>query len=282
MIDNFFYEFFQKPIIEHSGYNPINTIIYGIILLFVAFFIVFPFFNKKGIKFDFKFFLSVLPYIVLGSTVRVFEETGSASFISFFSRSANPLEIGFYFISPGIYILIGFFAIISLIFSIFVSKKFKVSALKVFALIGLIPLAPVIIFHLINLTHPIHFVGVFLFTGVIVAVLFFLFKLFKLDLLKNKLSLSALAAQTLDSVATFTAISFFSFSEQHFVPLFLIENFSPFSFIVLKVGVVLIILYLLEKEVEDENLKNFIKLFIIILGFAPGIRDAFSIGTVLI
>ena len=44
------------------------------------------------------------------------------------------------------------------------------------------------------------------------------------------------------------------------------------------VGLILAILHYVDKEIQNENLRNFIKLFLIILGFATGLRDLMTLG----
>src|SRR3989344_2100965 len=93
---DFIQQYFFDPILEYSGYNIVNTLVYGIILLVVAFYLVYPFFNRKGVKFDTKFALAVLAFVLFGSTIRILED------LRIFGRSANPLDPGFYTITPGI------------------------------------------------------------------------------------------------------------------------------------------------------------------------------------
>lgn len=53
------------------------------------------------------------------------------------------------------------------------------------------------------------------------------------------------------------------------------ETFGVYAFIPFKLLIILLALYILNKEVEDENIKNIIKLCIMALGLAPGLRDLF-------
>ncbi|RLG70069.1 MAG: hypothetical protein DRO04_02405, partial [Candidatus Iainarchaeum archaeon] len=69
-IANLLYEYFLKPIETYSGYNPINTIAYAAILIFVAFKLIFPWLRKNW-KIDYKFALSLLGYIAFGCSFRV-------------------------------------------------------------------------------------------------------------------------------------------------------------------------------------------------------------------
>lgn len=281
MVLEFFQKFFIDPIANYQGYNPVNTIVYALILLGVAFFFIYPFFSKRGIKFDWKFMKAVFPYIVLGSTLRVFEEKYSNVFL--FQRSANPLELGFYTITPGIYIAIGLFAILSLIASIMIAKKLNKQTTTIFGIIGAVPAGIIILYELTKLTHAFEFTIVFVMLAIVLGLLYIALNFLKKPLFKDKLNIMAIAAHSMDGIATFTALTFFStFSEQHFVSNFIIQNFSPFAFVIVKVILITIIVYLLDKEVEDENLRGFIKILIAILGFAPGIRDTFSIGLTLL
>ncbi len=282
MVSDLINDFFVDPIASHGGYNLVNTLVYALILLGIAFFVVFPFFKKKGIKFDFEFFKAVFPFIVLGSTIRIFEENYSAVYFELFERSTNPLTFGFYTVSPGIYVLIGFLTIFSLILSFALSKKLNKEPLKIFMGIGVILSLPVVLYHLLHLTRPIEFFFVFIFTAVIVFALKFVSEKMNSKILSSNLNLAVLFGQALDGVATFTAMTFFSsYSEQHVLSDFVIQNFSPAAFILVKVILALLVLWYADKEIEDEKMRNFIKLFVIIIGFAPGIRSVFSLGLTL-
>lgn len=282
MVSDLINDFFIQPIASHSGYNLINTLVYAAILLGIAFFVVFPFFKKRGIKFDFSFFKAVFPFIVLGSTLRIFEESYSSVYLPAFGRSTDPLTFGFYMISPGIYIFIGLLTIFSLFISLFLSKPLNKEPLKIFMAIGIILSVPIVLCHLFNLTHPIEFFFVFVLTGIIVFAAKLISEKMNFGILSTNLNLAVLFGQTLDGVATFTALSFFpSFSEQHVLSNFVIETFSPAAFILVKVLLALAVLWYVDKDIKDEKVRNFIKLFVIIIGFAPGIRDAFSLGLTL-
>mgnify|MGYP001562544169 CR=1 FL=1 len=281
MAEDFITKFFINPIINYEGYNPINTIVYALILLAIAFWFIYPFFSKRGIKFDWQFMKAVFPYIVLGSTLRVFEETYSNVFL--FARSANPLELGFYTITPGIYIAIGVFAILSLLFSIWASKKINKPTTTIFGIIGIIPAAIIVLYELTKLTRLFEFAFVFFALAIVLGILYIVLNFLKLPIFKDKLSIMAIAGHSMDGIATFTALTFFStFSEQHFVSNFIIQTFSPLAFVAVKVVLITVIVYLLDKEVDDKNLNGFLKILIAILGFAPGIRDTFSLGLTLL
>ena len=94
------FEFFGKRIAERGQYGPLEYLVYGGIMFAVAFFVVYPLLDRKDVKFDCKFMISLLPYILLGAALRVLED------MHLLPRSFTPLEPGYWVITPGIYISI--------------------------------------------------------------------------------------------------------------------------------------------------------------------------------
>ena len=276
MVFELIQQYFVDPINDYSGYNLVNTLVYGLILISVAFFLVYPLFNRKGIKFDFKFGLALLPYILFGISLRILED------LKILPRSANPLELPFYFVTPGIWILIGVITIIALIASMAFSRKFNKDLMKTFGLLGLIPAVPLFLFDLLFLKEIPGAVLILVIVAVIYFIAVKLSDIFadftKFDVFHNPVNRLAFIAQSLDGAATFTALQFFKCGEQHVVSNFIIQGFGPIAFLAVKIVLVYVILYFLEKEVKDKNLKGFIAIFIMIMGFATGMRDTFTLA----
>lgn len=265
-------DFFCKPIETFAGYNPVNTLVYAAILIATAFFIVFPFFDRHGIKFDARFAFAVLPFVLLGSSLRVLED------LKIFPRSCNPLDWSFYTISPGIYIAIGLLTIAALAISIFISKKTGKNALTFFMAIGTVIAIPPVIFVLMKFRVIGGFALIVVLASAITALAIFAFKKMKTALLKDKMNWLALFAQMLDANATFTALQFYNCSEQHFIPAFLIESIGAWSFVAVKFAITIALLHYIDKEIKNKNLAGFVKIIIIILGFATGTRDALTVA----
>jgi len=280
-VEEFFQEYFISPMTTYGGYNPVNTLVYAVIAIVLCFFIIYPYLNKRKIKFDYRFALAVLPYVILGSTVRIFEEAHSSVYL--IGRSANPLEPGFYFLSPGIYIMIGIITIASLLISLKIGKIKKLNSLTIFRNIGIILAAPVVIWHFFHFTHPEAFLGIILTTTAVTCGVVFIYNKTKNKLFRDKLNIMALASQTLDGSATSIILQFYPvYREQHFISNAIIQTFGPFAFLLIKVMVVIVVLYFIDhisrsKEVTN-NFAGFVKIIIIILGFATGTRDMFSVS----
>lgn len=267
---DFIQEFFVKPIETYSGYNPVNTLVYAVILLAVAFGIVYPLFKRLGIKFGYRFTLALLPYILFGISFRLLED------LKILPRSANPFEIWYYTISPGIWVLIGLTTIVALLLAIVIAKRFKLDRIKVFGVIGALLALPLFLYALTFFVEPIGFLAVVL--GTVIVVL--LVSRLRGQLFagwQNRQNKLALAAQTLDGMATFVAIQFFHCGEQHFLPQAII-SLTPALFPLVKLVLVILIIHYLNKEIEDERLKGFILAIIIILGFSTGLRDLFTLA----
>jgi len=98
---------------------------------------------------------------------------------------------------------------------------------------------------------------------------------------KNMSSVGVVAGQALDGAATFFVIDFFSeitgiqYFEQHVVGGFIGTLFGTyFVFYLVKVAIAFLAVHVLKKEegLDIEDMR-FIALALMIMGFAPGIRD---------
>ena len=67
------YEYYIDPIVYDTGYNPVNTVTWALILglMLLA---VMRLFRRLDIRIDERFVLSTIPYILAGSSLRVVED----------------------------------------------------------------------------------------------------------------------------------------------------------------------------------------------------------------
>lgn len=250
--DNFLY--------LHPGYTLFNTIIFGIILGIVVILIIKMF---KYIKKDpGELFIPLIPFIFLGSGARALVDNG-----------IYPLTL--WLVTPGIYILTGLAAIITLLVSVYVEKKKGFNYRYLMLIVGSILCIPNIIY-----INHINWIAFFEVIGVwaLVSSIFILLKN-KWELLKDKLNLSALLAHLFDASSTFIAVDFYGYGEQHVLPNFL-TGISGTAFVMfpLKIAVILIALYVIDEYIDDKTIANMLKLAIFILGLAPGLRNFLSLS----
>jgi uncharacterized membrane protein len=274
-IASFIHEYFIRPMIDSSvpGYNMINTLTYGAILMGAAFYVIYPFLKKKEMRFDWEFLKTLLPYILFGISLRVLED------LKILARSPSPLDPGFYIFTPGIWILTFILVMIGMFIGKWIEKKTKYSAPTAMFYFGILISAPLLLFHILNAIEWGGVIAVVGIAGVICTIVFFLAKKVNWDFLDTPLAKAAFLGQVLDTSATFVALEFFQCGEQHVLPRLLFGAFGNISFFFIKIPLVLLILYWLHKEYqkEDPHLHGFILLFLAILGLATGGRDALTV-----
>lgn len=249
IMDNFFY--------LHPGYTTFNTIIFGLVLglIILGIIKIFEIIDRDPIDLIYP----LIPIIVFGSTSRALVDNGVYPRIHLLA-------------TPGIYISIGLMTIIILLLATVVERYCHVKYQNVIALSGIIICIPnivLLIIHGINL--KVTLLELFLFAAV--SAIFIVFKN-KTELLETKGNLEVLLAHIFDATSTFVAMDFFGYYEQHVVPTLLI-NFSHTAFVMypLKIGAILLILYIIDRQVDDKLANHMLKLAIFILGLAPGIRN---------
>ncbi len=248
----FIKEYFIDSIVYKEGYNPVNTATFALILL-VSVYLIYRFLRTMVI-FDIRFALHTLPYIILGSSVRIVEDAGFV----------NP-PLSYLLMTPFIYILIFLITFSSLFISLRTSVKY-------YPYPGAILAASTLLFLLLNL--KIENWWVFPAALMVAGSITFIYSRLSSALNADNLSIAVLFAQLIDGSTSFLGIQFLGYWELHVVPRFFINTFGPWIMIVLKLSVIVPILYIMDKDTEeDENLKGFIKFVLFTIGMAPGIRN---------
>ncbi len=117
--DSFLWRYFWGPVVADAegdpvdgvsaGYNVVNTVTYGIILV-VSFFGTFELIEHFEVNIDRSFVYSLLPWIILGGSLRSLEDAG---------LFADPLDK--LMITPMIYLVIGFSAILLMLLGAYIS-----------------------------------------------------------------------------------------------------------------------------------------------------------------
>ncbi len=139
--DRFLWRYFWGPVVADAegrtvdgitaGYNPVNTLVYGITLV-VSFFGIYELVDHFQIEIDKKFVYSLSPWIVLGGSLRSLEDAGLFK---------DPLDK--FMISPLIYLVLGVFAVLLMVIgAVLFSSRLKKENEKILRLLVLLP-APV-------------------------------------------------------------------------------------------------------------------------------------------
>ena len=264
MLEQFINENFLTPLCRY--YTPVGTITYGLILV-LAVVGTYKLLKHLKIKIDKKFFIGLILFVTYGGWIRALRDH----------------KLGIYqsnlFCSPPIYFFVFFIALASLLLGILIQRltkksKRKISYEKTMFVIGLC-----FLLYNATLTNITQF---FAFSFVLLLVSFWFLVFFGIHKIKTKLlsieNTGIITSHLFDASATFTAITFFGYYEQHVLPSFLIKISGPWIMFPLKIIVVWIVLALIDRSKEDVFLKRFLKIVILILGLALGIRDFLTIS----
>ncbi len=286
--DNFLWRSYLGPVVADAenrtidgitpGYNVVSTITYGIILA-LSLFLIYKIFTKLKLKIDGKFFISISPFIVLGSMLRVMEDAG------FFN---SPFV--YLFISPFIYIFLGVLVLLLIIIGYYIDKIRKTKIMNyVVSIPGFAFLClSVYLLSSMNWKHPNAVMFILCITAVASIASFLMFFLLekryeKLSVYLSGSNVLLFFAHFLDASATFVGTDIYGYCEKHPLPNFLI-NLSGTGAVMfpLKFILIFLIIYILDitykKEIKDKTLTGLIKICVFILGMAPGIRDMLRIG----
>ena len=100
-------EFFISPILEKTGYNAVNTLVYAGIAL-VAVYALFHIVKKCKVKIDNGFFWGVLSFVLFGSTARVVTDAVDAGTFTGVTLSTNGYLMREYTITDSLLLLRAF------------------------------------------------------------------------------------------------------------------------------------------------------------------------------
>ena len=246
-------KYYLDPIRYGTGYNVVNTLTYAVILIIVAALLL-KLIIKLKIKIDKKFIFALLPFMIFGGTTRALVDGEILPH--------TPLLI-----TPGIYFTIAILTLCCIAIGLFLRRKYDFNRILLFS--GSIFAGVNIILVVIN----IETIKPLLITSGLVLIIMMPIYLFTLKF-KTFLNgnLYLIAAHVFDASTTFTGIYFYNYWEQHVLPSFLIGVTGAWIMFPIKIFIVILALYI-AKDVEDENVKNFLKLIIFILGIGPGTRN---------
>jgi uncharacterized membrane protein len=283
MVNDFIQQWYVDPVIYGTGYNPVNTVTYGILLILSLIGIYFVL-KKFNVEINKKFFLSLVPFVFFGAMLRAYEDLleTMGTDLGIFTVIAQEGPRNMFLVSPIIYITIFLVAFSALVISLGLSKVTNIRYDKILFSIGSLLSLGVLAMIVPNITDYFAAgVMVTLATGWVVVL--FGFRKYvapKYEKLKNtftKMNTLIIAAHMFDASTTFTALSYYSYFEQHFLPRFIISFLGPSSMFLLKLAFVPLALYYIDKEVEQKERRILFKLLVLILGLGPGLRNFFRL-----
>jgi len=269
-LENFIYNYFIAPIWERSGYNIVNTIVYAVIAIASVY--VLHRIIKKRVKIDRGFVQGVLAFVLLGSTMRVVTDaidTGVFTPVTplhQFILDSHIMDYGYLTVSPGIYIVTAALLLVSMV----VLRRMK--RMELLGYVGLLLWIPFFLLLIPFMQYAVFAIPILVLAAVPAY--------FAVRYFKDHVFSAIVTGQALDGAATFFVIDYFSqisgikYFEQHVFSSFIGELFDTyFTFYLVKAAIALAAAHVLVKEKMDLEDKYYIALVLMIMGFAPGIRD---------
>ena len=263
------YEFLNTFFISPLGrsYNPINSAVYAL-LLFAGIYLLSRVLPRLKVKADEKFIIALLPFILFGSCLRVFQD----------AQIVNSI----FLVSPLIYLLVFAYTFVCLLLSLQVARRTGFGYHYPLFISGIVPAAYCAVQLILRIVNLESIVLTFAFSVAACFLAFVAFcginRLIRFD--KFALDLGVVFSQMLDVSATFVGVTFFGYGEQHFLVRLMADVFgSALIFYVLDfIGIVLIVLVLERILRKEQQLLGLFRLTLIVLGLAPAFRDILRVA----
>jgi uncharacterized membrane protein len=260
------YKYYIYPIIYDTSYNPVDTITWAIVLGLAILGLI-KLFKRLDLKMNDKLVICTIPYILAGASLRVFEDAELLN---------APWK--YLLITPLIFFLVFFITVIALLLC---KKVIGEDYYRVYAAIGLIwTCLNLAALSTIGFRNAWVVLAVFFLGSSMTAILLLLRRGFPwLGFLDNRLNMMIVYAHMLDASSTYIGVDWFDYYEKHVVPTFLINiTGSAAIMFPLKLLILLPVLSLIDKSLEDRSFINLIKLTLIVLGLAPAVRNTLRLS----
>ncbi|MBI5228749.1 DUF63 family protein [Candidatus Micrarchaeota archaeon] len=266
-ITEFVRNYFLNPLEDPQKYgpfNPVNTLAYAAIAL-AAIYLIYRLIRQLGIEINEQFFYSIIPFVFLGSTIRVCVD-------------AKVLPRELYLITPGIYVTVFIATISSILFALALQKKKGVHLAKTVKAIGVMLALTALFFLLIKTGFSLPNVryGVMIIALALVGV----GTLELLNRVRKKtsgnLERMTVLSQGFDGAASFIGVQFGGYAGQHVVENFIFGSIGPVFFFLIKVAFAILLVEIVGRELKESRereTRGYILLIITVFGLAPGLRD---------
>jgi uncharacterized membrane protein len=262
----FVQKYYIDPIIYDTGYNPVDTITWAIILGLAILGLI-KLLGRWHLLMDERLLLSTLPYVLAGSSLRVIEDGNLV---------AAPWR--YLLITPLIFFLVFLITAACLISTRKIwGEKFHAKYAAIGFLWTFFNLA---LLSTLGFKNSWVIAAVFLLGSLLAGgILYCGRRLSALMFLEERFNRIIIYAHMLDASSTYYGVDWFSYYEKHVVPTVLINlTGSAAIMFPLKLLILLPVLSMIDKSMQDPSLRNLTKLTLITLGLAPAIRNTLRLA----
>ncbi len=263
----FINKYYVDPIVHDTGYNIVNTITWAMVLVLCVYALhSLKVLKRLGVTIDQRFVIGVVCYVLFGSSLRVLEDA---------DIFVPPLQ--YIFTTPNIYFAVFAITMASLIISLRIYKeRYYIS----FAATGL-GLTSVNIGVLLwseGIAQPGEALLIMALTVLITASIYVGAGFAKIGFLRGRFNIAILGAHLLDATSTTVGVDLLDYTGKHVVENYLI-NLTGTGAVMYPLKLLLLIpmLYLIDSEFDEIELRDLLKLVVLVLGLAPGCRNTITI-----
>lgn len=261
----FIQRYYIDPIVYDTSYNPVDTVTWAAVLGLSLLGLI-RLLARWNVSMDERLLLCTLPYILAGSSLRVIEDADMV---------AAPWR--YLLITPLIFFLVFFVASASLVLT---RRVLGEGFHPGYAAIGLIWTAlNLSILLRLGVENGWVIAAVFVLGSTLAAALSLLKRFKSFDFLKSRFGLMIIYAHMLDASSTYFGVDWFSYHEKHVIPTYLINLAGSAAIMFpLKLAVLLPVLYIVDRSLQEPSLRNLVKLTLITLGLAPAVRNTLRLA----
>ncbi len=257
MMIDFVQRYFIDPIYTGEGYNVYNTVAYGL-LLGVGIILAENLLKRLKIDIDGRFALGLFPFITLAALMRSLVD-------------ARLMPTSFFFITPGIFITTFFIAVFALLLTKYLERIRGIGYHKSLFAIGAVLLVYPAALVVQNVVAPVYLAHIIMLAALSSGITFVIFRWLKFEKWEIQY---IVPAHMLDASATFLAVEYLGYFEEHVFENFLILMAGTALIIYpLKIAVLAIVLTMV-RRLEGGYFWYFA---LMVLGYAPGLRDTLTI-----
>jgi len=264
----FINRYYWTPIVTDSGYNVVNTLTWAMVLVLCVYSLhSHKVLKRLGVTIDQRFVIGVVCYVLFGSSLRVLEDA---------DIFVPPLQ--YIITTPNIYFVVFAITIVSLMLSLHIYKERYYIAFSATGL-GLASVNIGVLLQSEGITHPGEALLIVALAVLITASIYVGAGFTKIGFLRGRFNIAILGAHLLDATSTTIAIDFLTgYSGKHVVENYLIELTGTGSVMYpLKLLLLIPMLYLIDSEFDEIELRDLLKLVVLVLGLAPGCRNTILI-----
>ncbi|MBI4361915.1 MAG: DUF63 family protein [Euryarchaeota archaeon] len=250
------------------AFNPIDTATYALVLG-AALYGVLRLLRRWEVKVDERFILAAAPYVLVGSSLRVIEDSGAL----------KGTDAAYLVITPIIYFTVFAGTILPLIICVKLHRMGRVKDyLRPFAIAGL--LWGLLDLALLAVLAPVRHAWLPLAVLALAAGLglgfYALGRKLSIAFLSLGSSGAIIAAHAMDAGSSFLGVSYLGYIPEHVIETALQRATGSLAgFFFLKMGVIIPVIYAVHRSFkpEEQSMKNLVLFTILVLGLAPGIRN---------